>query len=386
MSLSNPLPALFTPLQLGDIKLQHRVVYAPLTRLRANDDHVHEEIAAEYYAQRTSPGGLLITEGTFISEEAGGVPNVPGIWNDDQISGWKRVTERVHAKGGFIYLQLWALGRTAYPAVLALKGLKCVSAGDIPTPPVVSGGELGPTPTPLTKEDIDRYVATYAQAAKNAVHKAGFDGIEIHGANGYLPDQFLQTNTNNRTDEFGGSIENRSRFPLMVLKAVTDAIGQEKTGIRLSPLSTFNGMRMEDDLLESQFTHLITIVRTLYPRFAYIHLTSPRVRGGSPYAEPKPGGGSLDFAREAWGDREGSPLITCGAFTRDLAIESVQEHGGAIAFGRAFLANPDLPLRLKYNVSLNEWDRTTFYSRGPKASKGLIDYPFSKELPEDARM
>ncbi|KAG8874510.1 hypothetical protein FRB98_008392 [Tulasnella sp. 332] len=347
MSSANPNPTLFTPLQLGDIKLQHRIILAPMTRFRANDAHVHEEIAAEYYGQRASAGGLLITEATFISEEAGGYPHVPGIWNEAQISAWKIVTERVHAKGGFIYLQLWALGRAAYPTVLAAKGLKYVSAGDIPTP--VLEGELGPAPTPLSREDIERYVETYRQAAKNAVHGAGFDGVEV-------------------------------------VKAVTDAVGQEKTGIRLSPHSLYNGMRMEDDLLVPQFEHIITCIRDLYPRFAYMHLTEPRVRSGNPFeiSTGEPGGGSLTFARDAWGQREGSPFITCGAYTRDRATETVEAHGGAVAFARAFLANPDLPLRLKYNLSLTEWDRSTFYSLGPNAIKGYTDYPFTTELISDA--
>jgi len=373
-------PTLFTPLRLGDITLQHRVVMAPLTRFRANDEAVPQEVAAEYYAQRASPGGLIITEATFISEEAGGWSNIPGIWNQDQIAGWKRIVDRVHSKGGFIYLQLWALGRAADPEYLRSKGHKYVSAGNIKM-----NDEDPEAPEPLTREDIDRYVRNYAQAAKNAVHGAGFDGVELHSANGYLIDQFLQTNSNNRIDEFGGSVENRSRFALMILKAVTDAVGQEKTAIRFSPHGRFQSMRMSDDLMISQFTYLITRIRDLYPRFAYMHITEPRVTGAGD-AEPEHVEGDLLWARRAWGERDGSPFLTAGGYTLDSAHETVDEFGGAIVFGRAFIANPDLPLRLRYNAKLNPYDRSTFYVKGPQAVKGYTDYPFSDELPAESRL
>ncbi|RFU27356.1 hypothetical protein B7463_g8982, partial [Scytalidium lignicola] len=212
---------LFTPLKLGNAELKHRIAMAPLTRFRADDDHVPLPFVKEYYAQRGSvPGTQIITEATFISPEAGLYPNAPGIWNEAQIAAWSEVTAAVHAKGSFIRLQLWALGRTASKAQLVKElgpNAKLVSASDIP----MTGGEK---PIPLTEDEIQQYIKSYAQAAKNAI-KAGFDGVELHGANGYLIDQFIQDVTNKRTDKWGGSIENRSRFALETTKAVAKAIG-----------------------------------------------------------------------------------------------------------------------------------------------------------------
>ncbi|KAG9026854.1 hypothetical protein FRB95_008376 [Tulasnella sp. JGI-2019a] len=363
-------PKLFTPLQVGDITLSHRVVMAPLTRMRANDAHVPQEIAKIYYSQRASSGTLLITEATYVKDEAGGFANVPGIWSDEQIAAWKNIADAVHAKGAFIYLQLWALGRAANPTVMASKGFKVVSPGDIPM-------EGGAVPTPLTRKEIYQYVEWYAQAAKNAVHKAGFDGVEINNVNGFLLDQFLQTNSNNRTDEFGGSVENRSRLALLITKAVTDAVGQEKTGVRFSPHGRYQGMRMPDDLMEAQFTHVITALRDTYPKLAYLHVTEPRVSGTEDMDQDKERGSSIDFARRIWGDAPGSPFLAAGGYTRETAIEAAEKYGGAIAFGRSFIANPDLPLRLKYDIPLNKPDRSTFYSGG---TQGYIDYPLSEEL------
>jgi len=280
------------------------------------------------------------------------------------------VVDRVHEKGGFIYMQLWALGRAAEQKVLKKKGFELVSSGNIP----VKDG--GPAPEPLSNAEVYRYVQLYAQAAKNAVDGAGFDGVEIHNANGYLPDQFLQTNANNRTDEFGGSVENRSRFTLLIAKAVTDAIGQEKTGIRFSPYGHFLHMRMSDDLLHAQFTHVITSLRQQFPKFAYIHVVEPRIAGDRD-AKPEDADGSLDFAREAWGNGEGSVFLSAGGYTLEKAKQAIDQFGGAVVFGRDFISNPDLPLRLKYNLPLNKYDRSTFYTAGPQATKGYTDYPFS---------
>ncbi|KAG9030794.1 hypothetical protein FRB95_003553 [Tulasnella sp. JGI-2019a] len=301
------------------------------------------------------------------------VSNIPGIYTDDQIAGWKKVTDAVHKKRGFVYIQLGAIGRVASEAVLRKSNFDVVSAGNIP----ISEGRT--IPRPLTKEEIHQYVEWYAKAAKNAVHGAGFDGIEIHNANGYLLDQFIQTNSNNRTDEFGGSAENRSRFSLMVLKAVTEAIGQEKTAIRFSPYSSAQGMRMPTDLLKEQFTHTISSIRDQYPHLAYLHLIEPRVGSADPaITDRDPGDANLDWARTAWGgERYGSPLFCAGGYSRASALETVDKFGGAIVFGRLFLANPDLPLRLRYNVKLNGYKRSTFYTHG---SEGYTDYPFSSEL------
>jgi len=227
--------SLFKPIKVGAQTLNHRVVLAPLTRFKATAKaHVPiNPLVERYYAQRSShPGSLLVTEGTFIDAKAGGFNNVPGIWNQDQIAAWKKITDAIHANKSFVFMQLWALGRSARPSVLESEGFPFVSASPIALDPK-SG-----TPRELTITEIEEYVQLYAQAATNAI-EAGFDGVEVHGANGYLVDQFLQDVSNHRTDIYGGSIENRSRFGLEVVQAISNAVGEERTAIRMSPWSTF---------------------------------------------------------------------------------------------------------------------------------------------------
>ncbi|KAG8842473.1 hypothetical protein FRB96_005420 [Tulasnella sp. 330] len=369
---------LFTPLRVGDIQLLHRIVMAPLTRLRATKENVPSEIAREYYSQRASPGGLIISEGTMISEAAGGYPHAPGIWTDAQIAAWKLIAEDVHAKGGLIFMQIAAMGRSANADILKASGHYVVSPGDIPI------NEGDPAPERLSREGMYQYLEDFTQAAKNAVIKAGFDGVELHAANGYFLDQVISANANNRTDEFGGSIENRSWFILKLISSVADAIGQGKTAIRFSPFSTSQNVLMSDELLEAQFTHLVTAIRDEFPHLAYLHVIEPRIEIEGDESVPNEAGNnkSLDFLREAWGrDRESSPIFSAGGHTLDTAQQTVAEHGGAVVFGRAFISNPDLPLRLKRNLELTRPDRSTFYSMGPQATKGYIDYPFSSELP-----
>ncbi|KAK7685002.1 hypothetical protein QCA50_011837 [Cerrena zonata] len=354
---------LFQPTKIGDLKLEHRVVLAPLTRFRGTAEHVHTDLGVEHYRQRaSSPGTLLITEGTFITGKAGGYAHVPSIETDEQLAAWKKVTDAVHEKKSFIFAQLWALGRTADPKVLESEGFELVGPSDIP-----AAGKS--TPRPLTTEEVKEYVQFYAKAADNAVHRAGFDGIELHSANGYLLNQFLHETVNNRTDEYGGSIENRVRFVLEVLEASVKAVGASKVGIRFSPWEFFNDIRINDPI--PLYTHLVTRIREQFPDLAYIHVTEPRVSGDTP-RDPK--GESNDFIRAIWSPR---PLISAGGYGRDLAIEWADTKGDIIAFGRHFIANPDLPRRLKENIPLNAYDRSTFYS--PLSPKGYIDYPFADE-------
>ncbi|KAF8603017.1 putative NADPH2 dehydrogenase chain OYE2 [Ceratobasidium sp. AG-I] len=362
---------LFTPLELGDLVLAHRVVMAPLTRFRADKDHVHQDLAVEYYGQRAEePGTLIITEATFIAAEAGGYDNIPGIWSDAQIAAWKKVTEAVHNKRSYIYLQLWALGRAADPKVLEKEGLPYVSSSSTP---------LGDKPAPkeLSKEDIKRYVELYTQAAKNAVFKAGFDGVEIHNANGYLIDQFLQDKCNKRTDEYGGSVENRARFTLEVVDAVTAAVGSKKTGIRFSPWGKFQDMRMEDPI--PTFSYVIKELAKRYTDLAYIHLVEPVVSGDSDVEHAHDTGSaehpdSNKFARELWGTRT---YLSAGGYKPESAIEAANKLGNAgIVFGRYFISNPDLPKRLRDGIPLKHYNRDTFYSQGPA---GYTDYPRAKE-------
>jgi len=260
--MSSSVSALFRPLKVGAINVGHRVVMAPTTRYRANKAHVHGELAKTYYGQRASvPGTLIVTEATFIAPQAAGYANAPGIWSDAQIAGWKavrvssylamfwlsltdfqkQVTEAVHAKGSFIFLQLWALGRVASPRILKEEGdFDVVGPSPIRYNSVTEGGDEAAVPRELTGADLKEYVELYTKAAKNAI-EAGFDGVEVHGANGYLLDQFLQSVSNNRTDEYGGSIQNRLRFPLEVIDAVVKTVGAERTAVRISPWSDYQG-------------------------------------------------------------------------------------------------------------------------------------------------
>ncbi|KAF9462814.1 hypothetical protein BDZ94DRAFT_1260391 [Collybia nuda] len=370
--MSSPAsPALFQPAKIGDITLNHRVVLAPLTRYKSRKpDHVPvTPLMKEYYSQRSRvPGSFLITEATFIAAKAGGYHNIPGIWSQEQVSAWKEVVDGVHANGSYIFLQLWALGRTSFPDELKADD----PSFDLVGPSAIPVDSQKSIPRPLTIPEIEEYVQLYGQAAKNA-SEAGFDGVEIHGANGYLVDQFLQDVTNQRTDAYGGSIENRSRFGLEVIDAVVKAVGAGRTGIRLSPWSPFQGMRMEDPV--PQFSHFVTSLKTKYPDLAYLHLVEPRINGSTEAHISTPHE-SNDFIREIWGPR---PLISAGGHSRESALQCAEEKGGLVAFGRFYISNPDLPTRLKENIPLTPYNRKTFYTRGDQAGAevGYIDYPFA---------
>ncbi|KAG6363937.1 hypothetical protein INS49_009040 [Diaporthe citri] len=328
---------LFQPLKIGKLTLSHRVGLSPLTRYRASDDHVPLEFVKEYYGQRACvPGTLLITEGVLISPEDGGHANAPGIYNQRQIDAWKEVTDLVHAKGSYIFCQLWALGRDVYADVAAAEGIKIVSSGNI-------GLDEERRPTPLSTVEIQD---------RNAI-AAGFDGVELHGANGYLIDQFHSDRTNNREDEYGGSVENRSRFAVEAVRAVSEAVGPERTGVRLSPWSTYNNMRMADPV--PQFTDVIRKVNHL--GIAYVHLIESRVAGNVD-AE---GSESLSFAFQQF---DGPVLFP----DKDIVV----------MFGRYFISTPDLPFRIREGLIPNPYNRETFHA--PKTKSGYIDYPFSQEF------
>ncbi|KAJ6625225.1 NADH:flavin oxidoreductase/NADH oxidase [Mycena sp. CBHHK59/15] len=364
-------PQLFQPITLGPLSLKHRVVLSPLSRLRSDANHVPIlPLVKEYYTQRGStPGTLLIAESTIITAKAGGFPNMPGVWTPEQIKAWKEIVESVHAQGSFIFLQLLALGRAALPAILKAEDptLPFVSASNIP---ITEGAEE--RPRPLTIGEIEEYVGLYSQAAKNAMD-AGFDGVEIHAANGCLLDQFLQDVSNDRTDAYGGNIENRAHFPLQVIKAVTQVVGQNRTGIRFSPWSPYAGMGMADPI--STFSYIVSEIKRLYPEFAYIHIIEPRISADStvdPSLENT--SQSNDFIREIWGDR---PLISAGGYTRETAIKLAERKNALVSFGRTFIANPDLPLRLEKDIPLNPYDRSTFYLMGQDVPTGYTDQPFA---------
>ncbi|KNG88358.1 putative NADH-dependent flavin oxidoreductase [Aspergillus nomiae NRRL 13137] len=367
---------LFTPLQVGFCQLEHRVIMAPLTRFRADDDNVPLPIAKEYYSQRASvPGTLIIAEATYISPGAGGYPNVPGIWSAEQITRWKEITDAVHAQGSYIFLQLWALGRVGDADALKQDGFDHISSSAVP----VDAGE--PVPRAMTEEEIQQYIALYAQAARNAI-MAGFDGVELHGGNGYLVDQFTQDTCNRRTDSWGGSIPNRSRFAVEVTRAMVQAVGSERVAVKLTPWNDQQGMKMEG--MEQQFLHLITNLKEL--KLAYLHLTNPRVSvdEDEPLQGPTDGHSLEDNASfvKAWG--ETSPVFLGGGYTTQSAKHTLDVdyplHEIGAVFGRLFISNPDLPLRLKDGLPFTPYDRDTFYT--PLSPIGYSDYPFSDQAVE----
>ncbi|EIW75159.1 FMN-linked oxidoreductase [Coniophora puteana RWD-64-598 SS2] len=375
--MSTPhIHALFSPVQVGNLQLKHRIVLAPLTRFRGYDDHVPGPQAATYYGQRASmPGTLLVTEATFIDARAGGAPNVPGIYTDAQIEGWKEITDAVHAKGSFIHLQLWALGRTADPKFIVSEGHDLVGASSIPLKKHAENGHQ--PPRALAVAEIKQYVQLYAKAAQNAM-KAGFDGVEIHGAGGYLIDQFLQDVSNNRTDEYGGSIENRTRFALEVADAVVAAVGADKVGMRMNPWAEFQDMRMVDPI--PTFSYYVHKLKER--NLAYIHVVEERdlsyIFGPERVDAPaKSNNDSSDVLRKIWGDR---PYIASGGFNREKALKTAEEKGGLVSFGRLFISNPDLPRRLREDLPLTKYDRSKFYLVGNHTPDGYSDWGFADAL------
>jgi NADPH2 dehydrogenase len=362
---------LFKPLKVGSIELKNRVAMAPLTRFRASDNHAILPFAAEYYGQRASvPGTLLISEATLITGQHGGYPNVPAIENQEQIDAWKKVTEAVHKKGSFIYLQLWALGRVANKEFSKAHGItvKSSSATQLSDDMAV--------PKEMTVEEIKETVAAYARAAKNAI-EAGFDGVEIHAANGYLIDQFLQDTCNKRTDNYGGSIENRSRFALEVTQAVIDAVGPDRTGIRLSPFSEFQGMKEKNPI--PLFSHVIKELNKL--NLAYLHMVESRVSGNADVE-------GYDSLKPLVPLYTSSPLLIAGGFeaesARRLVDEDQKDRDVVVVFGRYFISTPDLIFRLEKGIDFTPYDRDSFYI--PKSEKGYTDYPFSEEFKQNASL
>ncbi|KAI9742130.1 MAG: hypothetical protein M1834_000520 [Cirrosporium novae-zelandiae] len=365
---------LFTPIKIGKSQLQQRIVMAPMARFRADDSQTPLPFVKEYYTQRAStPGTLLISEATFISPPTVGYLNMPAIYTPSQISAWKEITSAVHAQHSFIYMQIVALGRAADISTLTAKGHDLVSSSAVPI------GTFTPTPRALTEPEIKEYIHSFAEAAKNAI-EAGFDGVEIHGANGYLVDQFIQDTCNRREDSWGGSIENRSRFAIEVAKAVVAAVGADRTGFRLSPFSQFQSMRMADPI--PQFSHLIRNLRSL--NLAYLHLIEPRVLGE--FDIDAKSHDSLNFALEIWGPD--SPVIVAGGFKPgECRVDIENRYGGyqvAVAFGRYFTSNPDLVFRIREGVEPRPYERETFYL--PKMRRGYVDFSVCGEFDQRVRV
>ena len=365
---------LFQPTRLGALDLAHRVVLAPLTRMRAElPGNVPGALMQQYYAQRATPGGLLISEATFISRQGNGGYGAPGIETPAQIEGWRRVVGEVHAKGARFLLQLWHVGRASH-ADLQPDGGRPVapSAIEAPVRALLQDGAGSSTPSrALSLDEIPSLVAQYARAAENA-KAAGFDGVEIHGANGYLIDQFLQDGSNLRTDRYGGPIANRVRFLLEVVEAVSAVWGADRVGVRLGPNNTFNGMHDSDPkaLFDSVAKGLGDC------GVAYLHIIEPRIAGNTEVGDQTP------VAAATLKPIFGGPVIAAGGFQGESA-EAIIAHGGAnlVAFGRHFIANPDLLRRLREGLALNAYDRSTFYYGG---GTGYVDYPFFDTTEERA--
>lgn len=353
---------LFDPLTTPSLQLNNRVVMAPMTRSRAVDHHTPNALMAEYYGQRAS-AGLIVTEGTSPSPNGLGYARIPGLFNAEHVQGWKRVTDAVHAKGGKIFVQLMHTGRVAHVASLP-EGAEVLGPTDEVCPGEIHtdahGMQPHSAPRAMTEDDIDRAVVAYARSASLAV-EAGFDGVELHAANGYLIEQFLNANVNRRTDGYGGSIEGRNRFALEVVRATVAAIGAERVGIRLSPYGVFNGMGAYPEV-EAQYVALTDELAQL--GMAYMHLLDHSALGAP--AVPAEFKFRLRVAFHG-------VFILAGGFDPVSARTALHVgHADLIAFGRPFIANPDLVERMQTQAPLNAVDMATLYTPGPQ---GYTDYP-----------
>ncbi|MBC6697516.1 alkene reductase [Hymenobacter puniceus] len=365
---------LLSSAQLGPITLQNHLAMAPMTRARSLGN-VPGPLVAEYYAQRATVG-LIITEGTSPSANGLGYARIPGLFNQEQVAGWKLTTDAVHAKGGKIFVQFMHTGRVSHPLNMP-EGTEMVApsaiaaAGDMWT----DQQQMQPQPTPraLTTEEVKGLVQDFAQAAKLAI-EAGFDGVELHAANGYLLEQFLNPHSNQRTDEYGGSLENRARFVLEVVDATVAAIGAERTGIRLSPWSTFNDMALADDI-DALYEYLATELQQR--NLVYLHLINQE---NSKVAASC--AATIDRLRAKFTNT----LILCGGYDAERAEAELQSgRADLVAFGRDYISNPDLAERFEQQASLAKGDQSTFYAPGPEGfHQGYTDYPALAEAPAQA--
>jgi N-ethylmaleimide reductase len=353
---------LFQPVRLGPYKLANRVVMAPLTRSRAGEDGVPRPLMAKYYAQRAS-AGLIIAEGTNISPEGRGYHLTPGIYNDAQVEGWRQVTEAVHARGVRIFPQLWHVGRISHPSLQPGGALPVAPSAIRPeaTSYTKAGFQACVAPRALASAEIPNIVEQYRRAARNAL-AAGFDGVEIHAANGYLIEQFLRDSTNKRTDAYGGSRENRARFLLEVTEAVVGVCGGDRVGIRLSPVSPVNGAGLDSDPAGT-YAYVINQLNAF--GLAYIHIIEGTTQG----PRDVPGGFDFQILRRLFK----SLYIANNGYDLGLALEARRRNlADLISFGRLYIANPDLVERLQTGARLNVPDRATFFGGG---ATGYTDYP-----------
>lgn len=350
------MSVLFTPVKLGALELKNRIIMAPLTRLRAINERVPNDLMLEYYRQRAS-AGLIITEATAISPMSVGYPNTPGIWSLEQIAGWKKITDAVHAEGGKIVLQLWHVGRLSDPVFL--DGASPVAPSEIAAdghPSHVRPVKPYDVPRALTIEEIKAIINDYRQAAVNA-KTAGFDGVEIHGANGYLPDQFLQDNSNKRTDEYGGSIENRARFLLEITQAAIEVWGADRVGVHLAPRC--DAQSMGDSNPRATFSYVAEELKKLNIAFIFARA----VIGDDNLA---------GFLKEKF---NGKYIINHQLTFEEATAQVEAGNADAASWGQLYIANPDLVARFAANAELNKPNPATYYTSG---SEGYTDYPFMK--------
>ncbi|KAI1023711.1 hypothetical protein LB504_005270 [Fusarium proliferatum] len=369
----SPNSRLFKPIQVGNVQLEHRMVMAPLTRYRNDDNHVAKPFVERYYSERGSaPGTLIISEATGVSMQDTGMRQGPAFVTDEQVAAWKKVIGGVHANKSLWSQQIWGQGRAADPEYQKERGFKYRSSSAVPIE------EGAPAPEAMTEEEIQGFIKDFVATARRVID-AGGDMIEIHGAHGYLIDQFISDSVNKRTDKWGGSVENRARLLLEIVKAVSAEIGSKRVALRLSPYASFQGAESSD--IKEQYSYIVNEVKKIGP-LAYLSLVEAR---GDPAKLLAPDNDSsldaqtLDFILDIWDNN--SPVIVAGNYSPASAAEVLDGHYSKwdvlVAFGRHFIANPDFVWRVKHGVELTKYDRTTFYVRGSEI--GYNDYPFSQE-------
>ncbi|CAL1363834.1 unnamed protein product [Linum trigynum] len=355
---------LLTPYKMGKFDLSHRVVLAPLTRQRSYGN-VPQPHAILYYSQRATKGGLLVAEATGVSDTAQGYTDTPGVWTKEQVEAWKPIVDAVHAKGGIFFLQIWHVGRVSNSGFQP-NGQAPVSSTDKP----LQSDDIATYSPPrrLETEEIPQIVNDFRTAARNAI-EAGFDGVEIHGAHGYLIDQFLKDEVNDRTDQYGGSLENRCRFALEVVEAVSKEIGAERVGIRLSPFGGHS--ECADSNPEALGMYMVESLNKY--GILYCHMVEPRIKNAGEQIQTHR---SLSPMRNAFS----GTFMAAGGYNREDGNKAVEENrADLVVYGRWFLANPDLPQRFELNADLNKYDRNTFYTSDPVV--GYTDYPFLQPNP-----
>lgn len=357
-----PALDLLSPLQMGALTLKNRFIMAPLTRNRAGEGLTPTEMMVEYYRQRAS-AGLIITEATLVTEEGIGYPNIPGIYSQEQVDGWKQVTDAVHEAGGKIFMQIWHCGRVSHSSMMPGGRLPMAPSAIKPAGEAMTYEGMQPyeTPQEMTAGEIAKVIEQFRQGAYNAL-SAGFDGVEVHGANGYLLDQFLRDGSNQRTDKYGGSLENRARLLLEVMDQVCKIWGPDRVGVRLSPLQPFNDIK--DSHPEQTFRYVVEQLNQY--GLAYLHITE--------MGTDAPGAAGPEFDISTLRTLWNSAYMSNFDYSLDKANEAIQNgEVDAISFGKLFIANPDLPVRFIKQAPLNEPDPSTFYGGD---ERGYTDYPF----------